>query len=83
MDITVSADAQRLIEEKISSGEFRSADAVVEEALRVMRERDEAYGQWLRAAVEQGEVSVAAGRVIPLDDAFWSSLRERIRSKAR
>ena len=80
MDIVLSSDALAVIDEKVASGEFASAEAVIDEALRVLSARDREYGEWLRAAVAKGEESIVAGRVIPVDAAFWKRIRERVQS---
>lgn len=83
VDVALSSDAQRVIDQQISAGEFTSPTEVVEAALRLLDDRDRAYGVWLRAAVGRGQDAIDAGRVIPLTDDFWASLRARVRSKAR
>ena len=82
MDVQLSSDAQAVIDEKVASGEFASPEAVIDEALRLLSARDREYGEWLRAAVAKGEESIAAGRVIPVDEAFWERIRERVRVRS-
>jgi putative addiction module CopG family antidote len=77
VDIALSEEAMSVIEQKLASGEFESAEAVVDAAMRLLQARDHEYGEWLRAAVQRGEESVAAGRVVSVDEAFWKKLRER------
>ena len=40
MNISLSPELERLIAEKISSGQYRSADDVIREGLELLRERD-------------------------------------------
>ncbi|NGM23524.1 type II toxin-antitoxin system ParD family antitoxin [Roseomonas stagni] len=68
MTITLSPDLVALIEEKIASGRFPSAEAVVREALiqldaaeASLAEDDEA---WLKQAYEEG---IASGEPIEVD----------------
>lgn len=41
MNVILSPEFEKLIHEKVASGAYESADAVIEEALRLLRERDE------------------------------------------
>ncbi len=41
MNITLSPEFERLVNEKLKAGEYRSADEVVNAALRLFKERDE------------------------------------------
>jgi putative addiction module CopG family antidote len=41
MNVSLSSDATRIVNEKIESGEFQSATEVVEGALRALQERDD------------------------------------------
>ncbi len=68
MTITLSPDLVAIIEEKVASGRFPSADAVLREALHQLEvaeaslaEDDEA---WLREAYEEG---LASGEPIEVD----------------
>jgi Arc/MetJ-type ribon-helix-helix transcriptional regulator len=40
MNISLSPELERLIAEKISSGQYRTADEVIREGLELLRERD-------------------------------------------
>jgi putative addiction module CopG family antidote len=40
MKLSLSPDTERLIEEKVSSGRYQSADEVVRECLKLLEERD-------------------------------------------
>ena len=41
MKVSLSPEVQRLIEEKVGTGRYRSADEVVREGLELLRRRDE------------------------------------------
>jgi antitoxin ParD1/3/4 len=78
LNVSIADDLTRFIEAKVQSGEYPSADAVVEDALRLLEESqktDEEKLAWLRAAIEEGDASGDAG---PLDiDAIISEARSR------
>jgi len=80
MTITLSPDLVALIEEKIASGRFPSAEAVVREALiqldaaeASLAEDDEA---WLKQAYEEG---IASGEPIEVD---LDNLRDHVLNDA-
>jgi antitoxin ParD1/3/4 len=67
LNVSIADDLTRFIEAKVQSGEYPSADAVIEHALQLLEESqktDKEKLAWLRAAVEEGEASGDAG---PLD----------------
>lgn len=45
MNITLSPDLERLIAEKVESGEYRSADEVIREGLELLSAKDSLKGQ--------------------------------------
>ncbi|MEX2216227.1 MAG: type II toxin-antitoxin system ParD family antitoxin [Phycisphaeraceae bacterium] len=62
MKVSVRSAYQKLIQEKIAKGIYQSADAVVEEALELLADRDrqldrdeEALARLLRSAVAQSK----------------------------
>jgi antitoxin ParD1/3/4 len=56
MKISLSADVERLIAERVSSGRYHSADEVVRESLELLREREKAT----RPAPSNGTANIAA-----------------------
>lgn len=67
MDISLSPQLAELIRSKVSSGLYGSAGEVVQEALRLLEERDRERALRLanlRAQLEQG---LASGEPLPLD----------------
>lgn len=59
MDVTISPEFERLVREKLQAGEYRSADEVVNAALRLFKEHEED-----RAIIAQ----VNLGEPLPADD---------------
>ena len=67
LNVSIADDLTRFVESKVESGEYASADAVVEDSLRLLEESqktDEEKLAWLRAAISEGDASGDAG---PLD----------------
>ena len=80
MELRLSPAAQAVIDEKLASGQFASADAVVDAALALLHDRDGEYGEygeWLRAEVRKGDLDIEEGRVTTVDAVFWERVRGR------
>ena len=78
MDITLSPELQKFVEEKVKAGEFQSPAQVVEAGLaRLMLDPppDELDDETL-AAIDRAEAQLDRGEGIPLDEAF-----QRLRKK--
>ncbi|HEY7390281.1 MAG TPA: type II toxin-antitoxin system ParD family antitoxin [Bryobacteraceae bacterium] len=65
MDVTLSPEFEQLVNEKLRTGEYRSADEVVSTALQLLKERDED-----RAVMER----VNRGEPLPVDERFYTHL---------
>jgi len=65
MKVTLSPEFERLVNDKLQSGEYRSADEVVQAALRLFQKHEEARG--IRGQVKLGEPQ-------PADDGVPSRL---------
>ena len=81
MEISLNAEIQARIEEKLRNGEFSSADALVEQALTLFLESEEdemdaAEFSATRSAVEQGLGEAKRGEGIPLEQ-FDQMMRAR------
>lgn len=64
MNVTLTPDLERLVRERVATGQYRSAVDVIREALRLLKERDVAFKELQRdiaAGLEQldrGEADV-------------------------
>lgn len=82
MKLSLTPETERLIEEKVSSGRYRSADEVVREGLKRLDERDNggSSASAEKAAPEQLEaVADKAGKVSDIIELFkpiWASVPE-------
>jgi len=65
MNVTLSPEFEKLVNEKIQTGEYRSADEVLNTAMRLLKERDED-----RAVLQR----VNMGEPLPLDERFQARL---------
>jgi antitoxin ParD1/3/4 len=62
MNVVLSPESEELVREKVASGRYQDAGAVLEEALLVLDERDRIAA--MRAALDVAEEAVARGEVI-------------------
>jgi len=74
MNITISSQTQKLLDEQMQKGGYSSVDDVVRVALETLDQvRGEDYEDLdveTRAAIERGEAQYQRGEAIPLDQAF-------------
>ncbi|HEY1752973.1 MAG TPA: type II toxin-antitoxin system ParD family antitoxin [Caulobacteraceae bacterium] len=62
MVVTLSAELEDLIREKVATGRYRSEADVVAVALKLLEERDRCVA--LAAAIEEGEADLREGRFV-------------------
>ena len=68
MNVSLTPELERLVEEKVSSGQYKSASEVVRDALRLLSQRDEAHLarlEALRREVDIGIAEIDRGEGIP------------------
>ena len=82
MNVSLTPELERLVNEKVESGLYQTASEVVREALRLLRERDQAREQ-LRADVQAGFDQLGRGEGQAYDKASGRQLAERIKSRGR
>lgn len=88
--IYLPPDLNSLVERKVTSGQFHSADDVVVEGLRLLQEREElgkpdfefSTLEELEAKLAVGVEQLERGEGIPGDDSFWRA-RERFQATRR
>jgi len=77
MSITLSASTQKLLEDRIKSGEFGSADDVVSAALNALDTLSApALDQRTLDAIDRAEDQIERGQVHD-----WNAVRERVRAR--
>lgn len=79
MSLSLQPETERLIEEKIESGNYDTADEVVLDALRALSQESEQYAirlEALRGELQKGIDSLDAGLGSPKDEVF-ARLRAR------
>jgi antitoxin ParD1/3/4 len=82
MNVSLTAELERLVEQKVQSGEYKSASEVVRHALRLLAREDEEYQARLaalRAEIQLGIDDFDDGRHSPKDEVFAELRAERRR----
>ena len=82
MNVSLTPELERLVNEKVESGLYQTASEVVREALRLLKDRDQAREQ-LRADVQAGFAQLARGEGQAYDKTSGRHLAERIKSRGR
>ena len=82
MDVSLARELEELIDEKIASGKYISANEVIREALHLLKERDVIEAtktEELRREIMVGYEQAQRGEVAPLDvGAIKAEGRERL-----
>jgi len=71
---------EMFIQEKLSSGRYHTIEEIIVEALELLEEHDRKYEQWLQAARENRDVSIA--ELERIDNKFLIGQLERKLRKA-
>jgi antitoxin ParD1/3/4 len=82
MNVSLTPELERLVKESVESGLYQTASEVVREALRLLKERDQAREQ-LRADVQAGFDQLARSEGRGYDRTSGRQLAERIKSRGR
>lgn len=70
MQVVLSPKVTELLNEQVQSGQYESPMAVLEEALRALKERDDREYWETVEGIRRGLADAEAGRVQPLTEAF-------------
>jgi antitoxin ParD1/3/4 len=65
MDVHLSPDVERIVTDKLRTGRYKSASDVVDEAIRLLEERDE-----ISKRIDQGLKSLEKGQGLAEEEAF-------------
>ncbi len=82
MDISLTPELERLVNDKIHAGEFKTASDVICEGLKLLSERDTDHED-LRAEIRAGFEAAARGKYSEYDVDNASELAMRIQARGR
>ena len=74
MNVALNRDLETLVNQKVSSGEFPSAEAVVEEGLRLLKVRDRAESRLETLLLEAEE----SGPATEMSAREWDDIRREV-----
>ena len=86
MHVSLSPELELIVNEKVASGEYRSAREVVGEALRLLKERDERRQEQieeLRSEIRIGLEQLDRGEATVYDEESLKDLFERIKARGQ
>jgi antitoxin ParD1/3/4 len=81
MNISLTPELEKFVDDKIESGVYGNASEVIRESLRLLKEHDEMRVKW-REQIEQGWLQAQRGELVDGNVAF-DRLEERIKEHGR
>jgi antitoxin ParD1/3/4 len=63
MNVTLKPPLEEFVRRKVESGDFRSADEVVSEGLRLLQQQDEQSANEIRAKIDDGWAQAKTGQL--------------------
>jgi antitoxin ParD1/3/4 len=76
MSTRLPEDLERFVQSKVRSGRFTSSDEVITEAVRLLRQWDEAEEARVVEGIREGLEDMRAGRGRPAEEVFGDIRRE-------
>lgn len=76
MTTHLPSDLEQFVKAKVKSGRFASSDEAITEAVRLLRQREEAEEARVLEGISQGLEDMRAGRTQPLEEAFADIRRD-------
>ncbi len=76
MNSHLPADLEQFVKAKVKSGRFTSADEVITEAVRLLRQREEAEEARTLEGIRQGLEDMRVGRGRPAEQVFAEIRRD-------
>ena len=80
-DVTLSERGRAIVEQQLESGTYEDAAQVVDRALSLLQEANDAYWADVNQKVEEGLADVAAGRTKRWDAQSLDSIRDLARAR--
>jgi antitoxin ParD1/3/4 len=82
MSISVPADLEETIREKVESGQYDDPSDVIRAAMRLLEKRDQRL-QELRTSIEEGIAAIERGEGIELTAEVWEEIEREAHERAR
>jgi len=82
MNVSLTPELEKLVNEKVESGKYKSASEVVKEGLRLLKEREDEL-EALRRDIREGFEDIERGDYIDVDDSTHEAFVEDIKARGR
>ena len=82
MNISLTAELEQLVADKVKTGMYQTASEVIREGLRLLRERDQRL-EALRRDVRAGFEAVERGEFTEYDASNIKELSDRVQARGR
>jgi antitoxin ParD1/3/4 len=81
MSISLTPDQEQLVQTKLQAGKYRSAEEILETALRLLDEHDRADAHWVETVRDKIDAAIATSEhTVPIDgESFVNQILERFR----
>jgi antitoxin ParD1/3/4 len=81
MSISLTSDQEQLVQTKLQAGKYRSAEEILETALRLLDEHDRADAHWVETVRDKIDAAIATSENTPPIDgeSFVNQILERFR----
>jgi antitoxin ParD1/3/4 len=86
MNVSLTAELEKFVNERVASGMYHSASEVVREGLRLLREKDmiqQIKLQELRREIQKGLDDVSDGSVVTYDTESLNELAAEVKGEGR
>jgi antitoxin ParD1/3/4 len=83
MNVSLTPELEKLVQEKVASGLYQTASEVVREALRLLKERDDRQTAALREAIQEGLAQLETGKYQEYTDATLPDLTQAVKDRGR
>ena len=83
MNISLTPELEKLVQEKVASGLYQTASEVIREGLRLLKERDDCQTTILREAIQEGLTQLEQGAYQDYTDATLKELAQGVKQRGR
>lgn len=83
MNVSLTPELERLVQDKVASGLYQTASEVIREGLRLLKERDDRQRAALREAIQQGLTQLESGQYQEYTDATLNDLAQDVKQHGR
>jgi antitoxin ParD1/3/4 len=82
MNVSLTPELEKLVQEKVASGLYQTASEVVREGLRLLKERDDRQTS-LREAIQEGLTQLETGKYQEYTDDTLADLAQAVKDRGR